>query len=375
MQRALFFNATPTDDRVYYAQDFADYFAATHSNGLLHPYGQPGLKVSLTSGMGVSVDPGYATIRGHYYENTTPHEMMLDLPDVTYNRIDRIVLRWDSTHNVRDIFLHVKRGTPAQSPQAPALTRNNDIYELSLAQIFVRANTVQLNASDLTDERLDKTVCGKAVLKLEIPDEQIEDVMDAWFADEDKAMFLQRSDVGVTGGVAPFNDFNNLRNEFNTVKNNYIPKSEKGASNGVATLVSGRIPNRQLGYYSPSNSVIMTLNDYDSPNTNRDTWYQLLSLTLPVTGRIRLSGVIYAPSDSWPSDNVQLEIRDTYGNTISPTIAINRVNYSPNRTPFNIDISENVFIGAELTLMLRQGTTGNNRQSFSLRDLIVGGAI
>lgn len=252
--RYLLFNSTPNDRRKYHSQDFADINDATHESGLLHPYGQGqnNLRLEVKEGMSMLVGLGRATILGHYVEvYGEPEELTHLYPDTTYNRIDRVVLRMDRTQNERNILPHIKAGNPAATPQAPALTRNKDIYEISLGQILVRANTGQLNGSDLIDERFDDELCGPAYLKLPIRPEQIQDVMDAWFADEDKEMYLKRSEMGVVGGIAPYNDFTSLRNDYNTFK------GTKAKVNGLASLDgAGRVPFKQMGYYSPSDAII-----------------------------------------------------------------------------------------------------------------------
>ena len=54
-------------------------------------------------------------------------------------------------------------GTPSASPQPPALTRNAQVWELSLAQVRVRASATAIAPEDVTDERGDGSACGYAV--------------------------------------------------------------------------------------------------------------------------------------------------------------------------------------------------------------------
>jgi hypothetical protein len=55
------------------------------------------------------------------------------------------------------------QGISASNPIAPALTRTTQIYEISLAQVYVRAGTTSIVSNDITDERDNIAVCGKAV--------------------------------------------------------------------------------------------------------------------------------------------------------------------------------------------------------------------
>ncbi|MEL3959649.1 hypothetical protein NST17_21070 [Caldifermentibacillus hisashii] len=156
-----FFNSAPGDPRTYQASDFADYFGSVLSTGLLHKDNVPGLSVSVEVGtLNTIVSPGKAIIKGYLYENTTSLTLTHSIPEPTLDRIDRIVLRLDLRNSERNIKLHVKEGMPDTDPVPPALQRDDFIYELSLAQVRVQANTVQLSPSNLIDERLNDEVCG-----------------------------------------------------------------------------------------------------------------------------------------------------------------------------------------------------------------------
>ena len=92
------------------------------------------------------------------YLNDAAFPLQVTAADATYPRIDRVVLRLDLTLNVRKINLKVLKGIPAAVPQPPALTRNENIYDLSLAQLSIVANATTV--STVTDERVDASVCG-----------------------------------------------------------------------------------------------------------------------------------------------------------------------------------------------------------------------
>jgi len=113
------------------------------------------------STMRVLVGYGSAMIEGFYYQlrddggavQTFTHTTEAEL-----GRIDRIVLRLDLT--ARTISLVKLIGTAASTPEAPALTRNEETYEISLAKVLIRAAAQELLASDITDERENDDVCG-----------------------------------------------------------------------------------------------------------------------------------------------------------------------------------------------------------------------
>jgi hypothetical protein len=181
MERSIFFNSAPGDPRTYQASDFADYFGDVLSSGLLHTDSLPALQV-LCDGMDLRtyVEPGKALIQGYAYENTTDLYLQHALPEATLDRIDRIVLRLDKRNQSRFIKLFVLQGIAAATPVAPTLQRDEFIYELSLAQIRVRANTSTLVPADLVDERLNENLCGLVNSLLTVPTSQFQAEWDTY---------------------------------------------------------------------------------------------------------------------------------------------------------------------------------------------------
>lgn len=177
-ERFLFFNSATGDPRKYQAQDFAEYFGSVLSTGLLHTDKIPGMKVSVAAGtLNTVVTSGKAIMKGHLYENTTPLTLNHSIPEPTLDRIDRIVLRLNLQNSERNILLHVKEGLSTTNPVAPTLQRDQFIHEISLAQIRVRKNTVQLLPSDITDERLDENLCGLVSSLLSIPTDLLQSLL------------------------------------------------------------------------------------------------------------------------------------------------------------------------------------------------------
>lgn len=155
-----FFNSV-NGDRRYLAEEFAEYFHQFLTNGVYHTNFIPTLAVK-TNGtdMNVIVEPGMALINGYMYKNTTDKKLQIDAADPILNRIDRIVVRMDRNQEVRNITAQVVKGTPAPLPVAPALTRDNYIHEISLAQIYITKGATYIGEDNVTDERLNEDVCG-----------------------------------------------------------------------------------------------------------------------------------------------------------------------------------------------------------------------
>ena len=162
MERCGFFDANLVGDaydRVYLASQFAAYFASFIGNGV---YASKSDKLQVvdqnTQGMSVRVLSGQGWINGYWYENTESISLPIDIADGVLNRIDSVVLRLGFSE--RNMWIAVKKGTPATSPSAPSVTRTADYYELQLATISIPAGSIKITQSQITDTRMNQNVCG-----------------------------------------------------------------------------------------------------------------------------------------------------------------------------------------------------------------------
>lgn len=157
-EKSGFFNARYVNgeyDRKYSANDYSDNLAVIISSGVLRSTADD-LKVTAT-GMLVTVGIGRAWIKGHYYNNTSAMTLA-PVPAATGgSRYDRVVLRFDNNLQARHITIEYLQGIASNSPTRPALTRNDTVYELCLADIFVQSGASAVVA---TDTRSDSDVCG-----------------------------------------------------------------------------------------------------------------------------------------------------------------------------------------------------------------------
>lgn len=158
MERSGFFNALRVNgeyDRKYNANDYADNLAVVVGNGVLRSENDD-LHVT-ASGMTTTVAAGRAWINGHFYHNDAPLTFAAVSAPAGGSRWDRIVLRLDTNVNARNIQLRYVQGTVANNPAKPAPVRENGIYDLVLADIYVGTNATNIV---VTDTRSDATVCG-----------------------------------------------------------------------------------------------------------------------------------------------------------------------------------------------------------------------
>lgn len=156
MANCIPFNAIE-HDRVYKAEDWAWYFATFIANGVF-PKPSDGLQVIAYNGMEIRANMGYAFINGYAYKNPVSQSITLDTAEGALHRIDRVVVHWDLPK--RDIYLAVLKGTPSAKPTAAAVTRNTEIWELALADIYVGKGVTRIQTANITDQRFNSSVCG-----------------------------------------------------------------------------------------------------------------------------------------------------------------------------------------------------------------------
>lgn len=235
MEKSFVFNSI-NGDRKYKSEDFASYFASFIGDGVF-PNPSTGLQVIDNNDMSVAVQAGKGWIKGYFYQNTDDFILKIDLADSLLNRIDRVVLRLD--YNKRAVNLFIKKGTFASSPVAPLLQRDADIYELGLADVYVRAGVISIIQSNITDLRLDSTYCGivhgtvdqvdvttifnQYTTKFKLKEEEFETEFEEWIE--------QLKDV-LEGDVA-----GNLLNLINTNKDN-IDKLQKTTTSQLADIAT-----------------------------------------------------------------------------------------------------------------------------------------
>jgi hypothetical protein len=148
----------PQFDRAETSEFFAKLFEHLLSNGVLQL--SENFEVVASSGMNLTVKPGFGVIRGEFVFSETGETVTVSTADGSYPRIDRVILKLSPQN--REITLEVKKGTPAANPVPPELTRtDNDDYEIALANVLVTASTTSIVAANITDTRDDEEVCGR----------------------------------------------------------------------------------------------------------------------------------------------------------------------------------------------------------------------
>lgn len=140
-----------TYDREYNAEQFTIPFDALITNGVVRSAYEQLEVVTSGSNMVSQIKSGIAFIEGHHYLNDGIVELTHDVEALGMNRIDRVVIRKDSNPESRYVKAFIRKGLPSTNPVPPTLTRNEFVYEISLAQVHVVGG--QGFISNIADER------------------------------------------------------------------------------------------------------------------------------------------------------------------------------------------------------------------------------
>lgn len=156
-----FFNAVKqsdgTYDRAYNSEQMSDMFEGLISDGVYESVGDA-LLVTAKSGMTVQVGTGRMVIDGKWLKNDAKMDITLTASHLTLNRWSAIVARLDNSNRV--ITLVEKAGTPATSPEKPAMTESQTIREKCLAYVYIAAGASSITQTNITDTRPDTSICG-----------------------------------------------------------------------------------------------------------------------------------------------------------------------------------------------------------------------
>lgn len=228
-------------DREYNAQQWNEPFRALVTTGVMKgAYNQ--LEVSTNGANMVStVKSGIAFIEGRFYFNDALVELTHDTEVIGLNRIDRIVVRMDTTTDARYVKTFIKKGVPSTNSVPPTLTQTPTVYEISLAQVRVVGGQTFVAANAVTDERGKDVICPWAGSKI-LPN-------------------FDNSSIGQPKGIASLD-------ESGTVPTNQLPKSFPGQS-GIVEVSNSLITGSQST--AATSYVTKQLNDLKASRTQMNS--------------------------------------------------------------------------------------------------------
>lgn len=120
-------------------------------------------------------------------------ELEIGAADGVLGRVDRVVVEWKTTTYADKPEIKILQGTASSNPTPPALTNDNLKRQISLARVLVPAGSTSVSSANITDERLDPSVCGIVTDRVGVDTsmvnaqlkafmEQSEKEFNAWFA-------------------------------------------------------------------------------------------------------------------------------------------------------------------------------------------------
>lgn len=155
-------NTSPNWDRAITAQDERDFNKLCWINGV---FANPadGLAVIAQNGTTIKIKPGGAHIEGARFWESSSRGITLSQASSSLPRIDRVVLRFDTAEDKRNIDIYLKEGVPATYPSPQEIIRQSNYYELVLADIYVPAGASEITNANITDQRANTELCGLVI--------------------------------------------------------------------------------------------------------------------------------------------------------------------------------------------------------------------
>ncbi|MBO5955254.1 MAG: hypothetical protein J6Q10_00470 [Clostridia bacterium] len=157
-------------DEYIYAQDVMKWHRprtqgvyGAEDNLSVKPLAAPAMAVTVSDGFAWMKDDkgnGCVCWNDNYEQNGVLLNLTVEASSATQNRIDRVVVSWETAGYIERPEIVILKGTPSSSPMPPALTNNGATRQISLAKILVPAGASSITADMITDERLDASVCG-----------------------------------------------------------------------------------------------------------------------------------------------------------------------------------------------------------------------
>lgn len=150
----------PIYDRPYVSADLREVYANFFSNGVFMDDSTSLQVMNATGGMNVYVKAGTCHVNGAFGVETEQRTLQLDAASASLDRIDTIVARLDLAIEARSLDLYVLKGTPSEDPVRPSLTRNETVWELGLADVYLPKGIATISQGRISDTRLETKRCG-----------------------------------------------------------------------------------------------------------------------------------------------------------------------------------------------------------------------
>lgn len=323
--KSYFFNAVDSD-RIYNSEDFCGYLQSIIGNGVF-PNPSTSLQVRANSGMQIFVGAGQGWINGHKMINTADYSLTVSAASATNPRIDTVVFYLDLSN--RTMGLRIKKGTESVIPIEPDLTRNDTVYELGLANIYLDKGITSIGASSVQDTRMDTDRCGivQGLIK-EISTTTLWQQQNAKFEEWMESINEQY----VEAGGAPVPEVKEL-----LYKNNQISSASGYSTIATFTLPKGIYFIKLLGTYTESAETAgkgtRTLSLAKAGSTTQDWLRKFIDykLAMPTTNYsatstcLHVFGIIYSTNE----ETYYIKTGQNSGKTLNLDVYGEVIRFSP----------------------------------------------
>lgn len=324
---AVYNEYTDSYDLEYLSAQFAAYFALFVGNGV---FGSPTnqLKVSSGDGMTIKVSPGWAFINGYWYHNDEELVLSVTSNIGTSSRSDAVLCRWDAGS---------RRISAAVLVGSTEVTRDGSYYDLKLAEILVPAGATYIPQSNITDTRMNESVCGLVTHILEVQTTadlfaQYEAIFNEWFnsvkdqVTGDLAIRLQTEFIELNKKVDDYQanteemisqyktDMSNSFTQYQQTVNssiNAIQNTANTANQTIQTFVENdfTIPKQTLTFIS---GVCTIIDERVTEDSLVDVYFTAESMTVAEVAQIYVdsaAGKIILTANTQPTSTLDAMIR------------------------------------------------------------------
>lgn len=170
------------------------------------------LQVTSTGGMGISVGSGYANVDGKvkFFKAATP--FTIASASANSPRIDTVVV--ERNDGDRNVTLKVIQGEYAETPEPTPPVREDGVYQLVLAQIYVGVAVSQITQSNITDTRMNSVLCGWVSSTItEINYDQAYAQFTTWFDEYKESIIDDFSEAGEMAQIIFNAWFNHMKGQ------------------------------------------------------------------------------------------------------------------------------------------------------------------
>ena len=144
-----FFNSI-NGDRVYDADEFNSLFNGILADGVFASSGSQ-FRVLADGSYTVYVQSGQARFHGIWVQNDDNLPLTLNDADPVFGRIDVVYLEINKQTAVRAASVGVLQGIPQETPSAPSLPNQTDIYSYELGRVYVASQAGGITQSNVTN--------------------------------------------------------------------------------------------------------------------------------------------------------------------------------------------------------------------------------